>query len=237
MDIDKEKGFLKLYRGMLTWEWYNEPNVKILFIHCLLKANYTDKKWQGKTIKKGSFVSSLDNLSKELRMSKMQIRTALAKLQSTNEISCKTTSRYTYITLNNWNKYQEEKTTNDYKGNNDYKPKTINDIEELRKIFDISFPDKENFMPEAQKWLDYMREKGKKLNNKASIEAFVKKLIDLSGGNIENAENIINNAIAHNWNGIYPLISEKNKPNESAKANKQTLTDREAYYDSLARSD
>ena len=231
MDIDKEKGFIKLYRGIENWEWYNEPNVKILFIHCLLKANYIEKKWQGKVIQKGSFITSLDNLVKELRMSKQQIRTALAKLQSTNEITCKTTRQYTYITVNNWRKYQEEN-TNDHRRN---KPERFNDIEELRKIFDISFPDKQNFMPAITKWLDYMREKGKKLNNKASIETFIKKLMSLSGGNIKDAENIIDNAIAHNWNGIFeiPVPAPKTKEN---KQNNDTLAEREAYYDSLARS-
>ena len=29
--MEDNKGFVKLYRSMLTWEWYDDINVKILF--------------------------------------------------------------------------------------------------------------------------------------------------------------------------------------------------------------
>lgn len=231
MEIDKEKGFIRLFRELLNWEWYEDSNVKSLFIHCLLKANYIDKKWRAKVIKKGSFITSSENLAKELRMTRKQIRTALEKLQSTNEITCKTTSKYTYITVNNWSKYQDKENAG-MKSSNNFK--NINDIAELHKIFEISYPDKKEITPAAEKWLNYMREKGKKYNNKTSIESFIGKLIDLSEGNNENAKNIIENAIAHNWNGIYPIKTEDNKQNNTE--HEKELAEREEYYKSLARS-
>ena len=41
------EGWIKLHRQILDWEWYDDINVKVLFLHLLLTANYEDKKWQG----------------------------------------------------------------------------------------------------------------------------------------------------------------------------------------------
>ena len=91
---------------MLEWEWYKDSKVKDLFIHCLLKANHRDKKWQGILIKKGSFLTSISKLSQELSFSPMQIRTAIKKLKSTNEITIETTSQYTIIQVVKHEQYQ-----------------------------------------------------------------------------------------------------------------------------------
>ena len=91
---------------MVDWEWYKNANCSRLFIHCLLKANYEDKKWQGIIIPKGSFVTSIKQLSSELGISEQQIRTALKKLKSTNEITCTSTNKYTMICVVNYGRYQ-----------------------------------------------------------------------------------------------------------------------------------
>jgi hypothetical protein len=98
---------------MLEWEWYTDSNVMRLFIHCLLKANRKDKKWHGIEIKAGSFITSYENLSFELDLSVHQIRTALDKLKTTGEVANKTTSRYSMITINNWDSYQDNGKQND----------------------------------------------------------------------------------------------------------------------------
>ena len=103
-----ENGFIKLHRKMIQWEWYNDVNVKILFIHLLLTVNYEDKKWQGKVIKRGQRVCSYPNLAKELKLSVMTIRTALNKLKSTGEITVKTTNKYSLISIVNYDLYQTE---------------------------------------------------------------------------------------------------------------------------------
>ena len=32
---------------MLDWEWYDDINTKVLFIHLLIKSNWKEKKWRG----------------------------------------------------------------------------------------------------------------------------------------------------------------------------------------------
>lgn len=108
-------GWIKLHRSLLEWEWYQDHNVVIVFLHCLLRANHKDKKWQGIIIQKGSFITSYQNMSKELSgkngsLSVQQVRTALNKLKSTNEITIKTSNKYTCISINNWSEYQDDNT-------------------------------------------------------------------------------------------------------------------------------
>lgn len=106
-------GWIKIFRTMLTWEWYDDINTKILFLHILLKANFEDKKWHGIEVKRGEFITSYAKLSKELKISVRSVRTALDKLKSTNEIAIKTTSKYTLINVVNYGKYQEYQTISD----------------------------------------------------------------------------------------------------------------------------
>ena len=102
------QGYIKLHRQLLEWEWYKNAPVKDLFIHCLLKANHADKKWQGTLVKKGSFITSYENLSIETGLSYKQVRTALDKLKMTGEVAHQTTSQYSIITIKNWDKFQIE---------------------------------------------------------------------------------------------------------------------------------
>lgn len=102
------QGYIKLHRQITEWEWYRNINVCRLFIHCLLKANHKDNKWQGHLIKKGSFITSYENLSIETGLTYKQVRTALNKLKMTGEVAHETTSQYSIITINNWDEYQLE---------------------------------------------------------------------------------------------------------------------------------
>ena len=99
--------FIKLYKKMLKWEWYDEPNTCRVFIHCLLKANWQETKWHSETLKPGQFITSLASLSKETRLTVDQVRVALNHLKSTGEITSKSQARYRIITVVKWNDYQE----------------------------------------------------------------------------------------------------------------------------------
>jgi len=156
----------------MSWEWYDDLNTKCLFIHCLLKANHKGKKWRGETINKGSFITSRSNLSIETNLSEQQVRTALKKLESTNEITIESTKLNTLISIVNWDKYQGDNqptnqavtnyqpssnqavttTNNDNKENNE---NNVNNKEvgkpplPKKTIFEIQEKKKEEFL----KWL------------------------------------------------------------------------------------
>lgn len=100
------EGWIKLHRKMINWEWYNDINVKVVFLHLLLTANHEDKKWQGIEIKRGQKITSLSHLAEETKLSVKQIRNVLNKLKSTGEITIKGTNKYTIITIVKYNDYQ-----------------------------------------------------------------------------------------------------------------------------------
>lgn len=102
----QNNSWIKLYRQLLDWEWYRDINVKVLFLHLLLTANYETKKWQGITIEKGQKVTSFAHLAEETGLSVKQVRVALEKLKMTQEVTHEATRRYSIITVNNWSKYQ-----------------------------------------------------------------------------------------------------------------------------------
>lgn len=105
-----DNGFVSLHRKLLDWEWYDDINVKVLFIHLLLKANWKEKDWHGINIKRGSFITSINKLAIETHLSPMQVRVALDKLILTNEITKVSNREYTVITVNNYCLYQDSNT-------------------------------------------------------------------------------------------------------------------------------
>jgi hypothetical protein len=98
--------FIKLYDKILKWEWYKNINVKVLFLHLLLKANYKDLSFEGHTIQRGQLVTSLPSLSAELGLSTKQIRGSLDHLIATGEVTSKSYPRYRVITIVHYDDYQ-----------------------------------------------------------------------------------------------------------------------------------
>ena len=105
----------------MQWEWYTDVNVKTLFIHCLLKANWKSGSWHGINYDSGEFITSLPSLSEETGLTVRQVRTSLNRLISTGELTSRTTDKVTgkkltknrIITVNNWDSYQGSGRQND----------------------------------------------------------------------------------------------------------------------------
>lgn len=105
--------YIKIDRKILDWEWYSNINTKVLFLHMLLKANWKDGKFEGKTIPRGSFVSSYSTLERETNLTNREIRTAISHLKTTGELTVKKTNKYSIFTINNYNQYQVIDSQND----------------------------------------------------------------------------------------------------------------------------
>ena len=99
--------WIKIFRELLQWEWFQKAEMVQLFIYLLLKANCVDKQWQGITIKRGQIATSNATMRQDLRLSEQQIRTCIKRLISTGEITYKSTNRYVIITICNYDKYQD----------------------------------------------------------------------------------------------------------------------------------
>ena len=131
-----EEGYIKLHRSILNWEWYQDQNTKSVFIHLLLNANWEDSRFRGMDVPRGSLVCGRKKLSKSLGLSEQEIRTSLEHLKSTNEITIKSTNRFSIITIANWEKYQglREESTNKSTNNLTNNQPTSNHIKEYKNI-------------------------------------------------------------------------------------------------------
>lgn len=98
--------YVKLFRKLLNWEWYTDVNTKVLFLHCLLKANWKDGSWHGYKYKRGQFITSLPSLSRETGLSIRQVRTALNHLKATGELTDWHDNKIRIITVVSFDKFQ-----------------------------------------------------------------------------------------------------------------------------------
>lgn len=137
--------FIKLDRAIARWEWYKEPSTFKVFLHCLISANWERKQWQGFTIKRGQFVSSVGALCSETGLTIQQVRTSLKRLQRTGEITLNSTNKFTFITVEKYNSYQDKmpiankQTTNEQQTNNNQltTTKELEEIKELKELEEI----------------------------------------------------------------------------------------------------
>lgn len=136
------EGWISLYKKFVNWEWYQDTNVKSVFIHLLLLASYEDKKWQGRVVKRGQVIISSGNLASDLKLTRQQVRTALKKLQSTDEISVESTNKYLVITIEKYSDYQSALQNNNHQTTNkttiEATNKTTEESIEAKDIQEIS---------------------------------------------------------------------------------------------------
>lgn len=98
--------FIKLDRNILRWGWYSNANVFRVFIHLLLTAETECREVDGHVIERGDVLTSLDRMGQQLSMSKQEIRTALATLKKTGEITQYKVGRNVVYHIANYDRYQ-----------------------------------------------------------------------------------------------------------------------------------
>lgn len=102
-----DKGYIKLWRSMLTWEWYDDPPTKDVYLHLILTASISPSIWHGIEIPRGSLVSSYRKIAEQTGLTIRQARTAVNHLELTGEVTRSTYPKFTVFTLNNYDKFQE----------------------------------------------------------------------------------------------------------------------------------
>jgi hypothetical protein len=131
---------------MTEWGWYTDSHTFHLFLHFLLKSNFKPTYFKGFLIERGSLVCGLKALNKETGISIRSLRTSIEHLKSTNEVTSRSTNKFTIITICNYEDYQSEKnitdiqtdTQNDKQPTNnrqttDKQPTTSKEVKKLRK--------------------------------------------------------------------------------------------------------
>ena len=101
--------WIKLYLEFIKWEWFAKPEMVQLFVWLLLRANPVDKQWRGIRLLRGQVLTTYKEMREETKLTEQKLRTCIGRLKSTNEITCKSTNKYTLITICNYENYQDKK--------------------------------------------------------------------------------------------------------------------------------
>ena len=107
------EGYIKLHRKILENAIFRKPKVSHLFNYCLLRANWSDKTicWNGQplVVERGSFITGRRQIALETGLSEQNVRYALRTLHQFSMVkrsSDKSTSKFSYLTVCNYNDYQ-----------------------------------------------------------------------------------------------------------------------------------
>lgn len=138
--------YIKMFRKLVNWEWYTDINTKVLFIHCLLRANWKPGEWKGIHYERGQFVTSIHQLAIETGLTDRNVRTALNHLISTGELTSKAQTKgraqSRIITVVNYDCYQQsDKQDASERQSTDKRPtserqqyKNIKNIKEIKEV-------------------------------------------------------------------------------------------------------
>lgn len=98
--------YIKLDRNILEWRWFGDHKLFTVFIWLIIKANIKPANFQKDRIERGSVVTSNSHIAEGCRMTVDNVRTALANLESTGEITRIQRNHYQIITIVNYEYYQ-----------------------------------------------------------------------------------------------------------------------------------
>jgi hypothetical protein len=206
------RGWYKTYRQLDEWEWFQDSHMVHLFIYLIGKARHNEGKWQGITINPGELVTSIGNLSKATGISFQSIRTCLGRLESTGEITRKSTHRLTKISICNYSKYQNpEESTNilltscQHPANNKQELKNYR-IKEKNKESEFILPEKID--PPLWEAFEEMRK-----SIKAPLTDHAKKLILDKLMRFDDPNGSLRQSIENTWRGVFPLKEQIKKEN------------------------
>lgn len=95
-------GFVKISDDLPSWAWYGDNNTLLVYIRLLLGAVWHETEYQNVTLQRGQIATTLPKIAKENGITERQARTILERLKSTGKVSVKITSKFSIITLENY---------------------------------------------------------------------------------------------------------------------------------------
>ncbi len=212
---DNDNSFITLHRKITRWGWYTDGNTMRVFLHLILQANYKATEWRGETILRGQLLTGRKQMAAELGLSEQKIRTALSKLNSTNEITISATKRYSVITVCNYSDYQDKKdqkqprgqpsgqptsnqqVTTSNKGNKGNNKKKTNTTP-IGAVLSPGFSDE--FMEKV--WAYYAKHKVKPYRSISVQNIALQQLFEKCGGNEEMAKDALRETLTNTYQGF-----------------------------------
>lgn len=171
------QGFIKIHRVLTEWEWYTEANTLRVFLHLLLMATHKQINWKGIELMPGQLITGRIKLAHDLKLSEQEIRTSLTRLKSTNEITIKTTNKFSIITICKYCSYQDRDIDYQPAKQPTEQPTSNQQITTYKNVKNVKKIERGQFappsLPEIQKYFaEKIAEKGLRLNPKSEAEKF-----------------------------------------------------------------
>ena len=99
--------WVRLPRSIFDWDWFDKPEMLLLFFYLLNNAKEKDIKHDGIVEHRGQLLTSLGKLSTTIGAGKQVVRTCLSKLKIMQLIEVDTERLYSIITICNYDNYFE----------------------------------------------------------------------------------------------------------------------------------
>ena len=164
-------GYIKLWRKSLESSVWTNINLWRFWTWCLMKASYKPRiakvGYQDVPLEPGQFVFGRHKASLETRLSEQTIKTCLKHLENMENLTIKTTNKYSIISIRNWDKYQNtDQPTNQQVTNNQPATNHKQEGKEGKKIKEV----KEIYARFEIFWKAYPRKKSKGQAEKAFLK-------------------------------------------------------------------
>ena len=221
--------YIKLNRGITEWEWFTDDNMLKLWIYLLVNAQYQDGRFKGIDVKRGQVIVGRKKLAERLGMTEQRVRNCLNRLKSTNEITIKTTNKYSLITIVKYDIYQGESEENNQQNNQlanqqqtnkeptkNQQRTTVKEIKKYKKLRnkevisnkDIEFDTSPEFNKALQDF-EEMRKRIKKPLTDRAKELILEKLEQLAPGDEQKQIKILDQSVMNSWQGVFELKEKK----------------------------
>lgn len=201
--------FIKIDRSILNWRWYKDGNTFRVFLHFLLTANIKPTFFRDIYIDRGELLSSYDSVANTLKLSRQEVRTAFRHLKSTGEITIRRYSKFSVITVVNYEMYQskQHKGQHNEQHSDNTQPtvcehhiKNIRNKEYKEKYIGLGITD-EKLLEALCEYEEMRCSKNKELTDNGR-KRLLKKLDDITQ-NIPNQITLLETATDNHWLTVY----------------------------------
>lgn len=179
---------------MLDWDGYKNGNAVRLLLHLLLLA---DESGQVEVSERG--------LAEALGVGRQAIRTAKALLLADQKITQVATHGKTTLTLCLSSAVVSKAQPRQPKSQPNKQPNKTVEVSPAWVAVE--------YAPVFLDWVDYKKSKGERYKNEKSLKACYNRLVNLSGGDAGVAAMIVEQSMANNWKGLFPLQRYNNGTN------------------------
>lgn len=103
------KGWIKLDRRLLEWEWFDDPNTLSVWIYLLLNANIEPTSYKGKIIDRGCCHTTIPEIAKKCGISERSVRTALFHLKNAEQLTYQKSRNFSIVSILRYDEYQSNR--------------------------------------------------------------------------------------------------------------------------------